>query len=69
MKTRTLLQWVRQGKIKGYKLSGTKRHVWRFQRADLDAALFGEANTYRSRTKRSPRIEFTALPLSIPPHC
>jgi excisionase family DNA binding protein len=40
VKPRTLLLWVRQGKVKGYKLSGTKRHVWRFQRADLDAALF-----------------------------
>jgi excisionase family DNA binding protein len=39
IKPRTLLLWVRQGKLKGYKLSGTKRHVWRFQRAELDAAL------------------------------
>jgi hypothetical protein len=30
---------ARQGTAKGYKLSGTKRHVWRFLRADLDAAL------------------------------
>ena len=41
VKTRTLLLWVNQGKVRGYKLSGTIRHVWRFQRADLDAALFG----------------------------
>jgi excisionase family DNA binding protein len=40
VKPRTLLFWVRQGKVKGYKLSGTKRHVWRFLRSDLDAALF-----------------------------
>jgi excisionase family DNA binding protein len=40
VKPRTLLLWVRQDKVKGYKLSGTKRHVWRFQRMDLDAALF-----------------------------
>jgi excisionase family DNA binding protein len=40
VKPRTLLLWVRQGKVKGYKLSGTKRHVWRFLRSDLDAALF-----------------------------
>jgi hypothetical protein len=33
---------VRQGNVKGYKLSGTKRHVWRFLRADLDAALLGD---------------------------
>jgi hypothetical protein len=28
--------------IRGYKQSGTKRHVWRFLRADLDAALLGD---------------------------
>lgn len=36
---RTLLSWVREGHIKGYPLHGVKRRVWRFQRADLDAAL------------------------------
>jgi excisionase family DNA binding protein len=36
---RTLLLWARQGKIKGYILSGTKRRVWRFRQADLDAML------------------------------
>jgi len=36
---RTLLLWVRQGRIKAYALSGTKRHIWRFRREDLDAAL------------------------------
>jgi len=36
---RTLLAWVRQGKVKGYKLSGTKRHVWRFLIEDLDATM------------------------------
>jgi excisionase family DNA binding protein len=44
VKPRTLLLWVNQGKVKGYKLSGTKRHVWRFQREDLDSALFGNPN-------------------------
>jgi excisionase family DNA binding protein len=39
VKTRTLLLWARQGKIKGYQLSGLRRHVWRFRRADLDASL------------------------------
>jgi excisionase family DNA binding protein len=39
VKTRTLLLWARQGKVRGFILSGTKRHVWRFRRADLDAAL------------------------------
>jgi len=41
VQTRTLLMWTRNGKIKAYSLSGTKRRVWRFLRADLDAALFG----------------------------
>jgi excisionase family DNA binding protein len=39
IKLRTLLLWTRQGKVKAFALSGTKRHVWRFRRADLDAAL------------------------------
>ena len=41
IKTRTLLAWTRQGKIKGYPLSGGQRHVWRFLRAELDDAVFG----------------------------
>jgi excisionase family DNA binding protein len=36
---RTLLLWARQGKVKGYILSGTKRRIWRFRREDLDAML------------------------------
>jgi excisionase family DNA binding protein len=43
VKPRTLLLWVRQRRLKAYKLSGTKRHVWRFQRTDLDAALLNNA--------------------------
>jgi len=39
VKVRTLLLWVRQGKVKAFALSGTKRPIWRFQRQDLDAAL------------------------------
>jgi excisionase family DNA binding protein len=39
VKPRTLLLWVRQGKLKAFALSGTKRRVWRFRHADLDAAL------------------------------
>src|SRR5215470_18403759 len=39
VKARTVLLWVRQGKVKAFALSGTKRHVWRFRQADLDAAL------------------------------
>jgi excisionase family DNA binding protein len=36
---RTLLLWARTGKVRGYTLSGTRRHVWRFLSTDLDAAL------------------------------
>jgi excisionase family DNA binding protein len=39
VKTRTLLLWTRQGKVQGFRLSGTIRHVWRFRRSDLDATL------------------------------
>jgi excisionase family DNA binding protein len=39
VRSRTLLQWVREGAIKGYALHGTKRRTWRFRIADLDAAL------------------------------
>jgi excisionase family DNA binding protein len=39
VKKRTLLLWVRQGKVKAFALSGTKRRVWRFRVQDLDAVL------------------------------
>jgi len=39
VKPRTLLLWVRQGKVKAFALSGTERRVWRFRQIDLDAAL------------------------------
>jgi excisionase family DNA binding protein len=39
VKPRTLLLWVRQGKLQAYALSGTKRRIWRFRKEDLDSAL------------------------------
>ena len=42
-KPRTLLMWVRQGKVKAFALSGKKRRVWRFRKEDLDAALLSNA--------------------------
>jgi excisionase family DNA binding protein len=39
VKARTLLLWVRQGKVKAFALSGTKRRVWRFRKSDLDTML------------------------------
>jgi excisionase family DNA binding protein len=60
VKPRTLLLWVRQGKVKGYKLSGTRRHVWRFLRADLDAALFDSENQSGSSTVNSSRLTYSS---------
>ncbi len=40
VKTRSLLLWVRQGKLQAYALSGTKRRIWRFRKEDLDSVLF-----------------------------
>jgi excisionase family DNA binding protein len=39
VKLRSLLLWVRQGKIPAYALSGTGRRVGRFRKEDLDATL------------------------------
>jgi excisionase family DNA binding protein len=39
VKPRSLLLWVRQGKVQAYALSGTKRRIWRFRKEDLDSAL------------------------------
>jgi excisionase family DNA binding protein len=39
VKPRTLLLWVRQGKVRAFALSGTRRRVWRFRQQDLDALL------------------------------
>jgi excisionase family DNA binding protein len=36
---RTLLKWARIGQVKGYQLSGTERHIWRFRQEDLDEAV------------------------------
>jgi excisionase family DNA binding protein len=42
VKTRSLLRWVRLGNVQAYTLSGTKRHVWRFRKEDLDTALLAK---------------------------
>lgn len=39
VKSRTLLFWVRLGKVKGYPLSGTQRRTWRFLKVDLDDTI------------------------------
>ena len=43
VKVRTLLLWARLGKVKAFALSGTRRHVWRFRQADLDAIVMESA--------------------------
>lgn len=42
VKPRSLLLWVRQGKIPAYALSGTKRRIWRFRKSDLDNAVLSK---------------------------
>jgi excisionase family DNA binding protein len=49
VKVRTLLLWVRRGKVKAFALSGTQRRVWRFRQIDLDAA-FMESPVLPSKT-------------------
>jgi len=39
VRPRTLLLWVRQGRIPAHRLSGVRRCVWRFLRSELDAML------------------------------
>jgi excisionase family DNA binding protein len=48
---KTLLLWVRQGKLKGYPLSGTERVTWRFLRDDLDAMLLSPSVASANRRK------------------
>lgn len=42
VKTRSLLLWVRRGKLQAYALAGTKRRIWRFRKDDLDSALLSK---------------------------
>lgn len=53
IKTRTLLLWVRQKKVRAYALSGIKRRIWRFRKSDLDAVLFAQAGGVLSSTPPS----------------
>lgn len=57
VKKRSLLLWVRQGKVKAYALSGTKRRVWRFRREDLDSLLFASVVPSPSLTVLDGRRE------------
>jgi excisionase family DNA binding protein len=55
VKKRSLLLWVRQGKLKAYGLSGTKRRIWRFRREGLDSALFASVVACDSLTVLNER--------------
>ena len=37
--SRTIIRWAKQGKIKGYVLSGSERITWRFLQSDLDSIM------------------------------
>ena len=50
VQTRTLLLWVRQGKVIGYALSGTKRRAWRFRQNDLDTSLLSSSCVLNSES-------------------
>jgi excisionase family DNA binding protein len=43
VKTRTIHQWVKDGKLVAYPLSGSVRHVWRFLQSDIDAMLLASS--------------------------
>jgi len=59
VKTRSLLLWVRQGKMPAYALSGIARRIWRFRKQDLDSHLLAnpvvsssESSSVRSQERR-----------------
>lgn len=53
IKPDTVRYWARIGKLKGHKLSGTKRVIWRFRQRDVDATL----------------VESSAVPAERGTHC
>jgi excisionase family DNA binding protein len=61
VKPRSLLLWVRDGKVPAYALSGTVRRVWRFRKEDLDSCLLSRAvvDSGISSSVRSPERRIT----------
>ena len=55
VRKRSLLLWVRQGKVTAYALSGTTRRVWRFRKEDLDSLLFANVISSASLTVLNER--------------
>jgi excisionase family DNA binding protein len=60
IRKKTLLEWTRKGQVKGYRLSGTVRHVYRYRQSDLDACMVVTAN-YQDHVLESPRS--SAVPI------
>ena len=54
IKPRTLLIWVRKGKVQAYVLSGTERRVWRFLRTNLDTMLAHSQCAAKERSHAAP---------------
>ncbi len=52
---RTLLRWAREGLVPAHPLSGTKRRIWRFVAAELDAWVFSKVNSTRDCCQNSRR--------------
>ena len=52
---RTLLRWAREGLVPAHPLSGTKRRIWRFVPAELDAWAFSKVNSTRDCCQNSRR--------------
>jgi excisionase family DNA binding protein len=61
VKPRSLLLWVRDGKVPAYALSGIVRRVWRFRKEDLDSSLLSKAvvSSGQSSSVRSPERRIT----------
>ena len=57
VKVRSLLLWVRQGKVPAYALSGTARRIWRFRKGDLDSHLLSQpvVSSHQSSSVRSQK--------------
>jgi excisionase family DNA binding protein len=48
---RTILLWAKEGKIRGYRLSGLERVTWRFRADELDDKLTAPSVALTGRTQ------------------
>ncbi len=56
IKPRTLVEWVRTGKVPGHRLSGTRRFVYRFLQSELDAMLTADSLGGAQNSRRQTSI-------------